>query len=484
MHILYVAFESAPFAASGGLGEVAGPLPPALLAGGADIRVILPKHGSIDENYKRKMKKIYECDLEIGWHHQYCGIETLTHRGVRYYFVDNEQYFKRDAPYGYEDDGERVVFFCRAVVEWLWDLSHNRGFEIDLIHANDWHASLVPVFLREHHGDDPFYQRIKTVITVHNLKHQGWFKPYYLGDMMRLAGYSRAEVDLAYGDRLNFLKGGLLYSDMITTVSPSYALEIQGQYYGEQLDPILRLRAQNVVGILNGIDKDVYDPVSDPLLYYPFDDTFEGKAQGKAALQEAFALPVKAKTPLLVMVSRLVEQKGFDLLRDILDELLKEDVQLVVIGSGDKCYSDMLLYFAAKYPQKMIAWIGFDQEVAHRIYAAGDIYLMPSRFEPCGIAQMIAMGYGTVPVVRETGGLRDSVKPYWHGREDADGIGFTNYDSREFLDAIHHALHLYRQEPKVWRRLMCNGFHKDFSWERSALHYLEIYRDLLGEGSE
>lgn len=484
INVLYVAFEAAPFAKSGGLGEVAGTLPKAIAKEGCDVRVILPKHGAIDEKYQRKMETIYVGDIELGWRHQYCGIQTLLHQGIRYYFVDNEYYFKRDIPYGYEDDGERVVFFCRAVVNWLWDLWLQHDFRTELLHCNDWHTALIPVYLREHHGDDMFYRPIKTVYTVHNLKHQGWFPLEYLGDMMQLAGHSRALADLAFGDRLNFMKGGLLYADMITTVSPRYVEEIQTPYYGEQLDGVLRLRSQNLVGILNGIDKELYDPSRDTLLFHTYGIDFEDKAKNKEALQKAYHLPVMPDTPLLVMVTRLVEQKGFDLLAQIMEPLLGEDIQLVVIGNGNKDYSDMLLYYAGRFPQKMIAWIGFDEAEAHKIYAAGDIFLMPSRFEPCGISQMIAMRYGTVPVVHETGGLKDSVKPYWPGREDADGFGFANYISGEFLDAIRHALYVYREQPAIWNRLRENGFKKDFSWQHAAKAYLTVYQNLLGEQSQ
>ncbi len=486
MQILYVAFEADPFVKTGGLGDVAGSLPRAIAGGDTEIRVILPKHRSITDRWQKKMSPLFSGTVQLGWRNQYCGIDEMHHQGMHYYFVDNEYYFNREPIYGYEDDGERVAFFCRAVLETLQDFTHMGGFCPDLLHCNDWHTALIPVMQKENYRNAAPYRDIKTVFTIHNLKYQGIYSHTLLNDMLHLAGNEGAAQNLDYDGCLNFMKGGILYSDKVTTVSPSYAREIQTPYYGEGLDAILRNRKEDLTGILNGIDTELYDPAKDPLLYQTYGADFNGKVENKKALQQELDLPVLAETPLFTIVSRLVEQKGFDLLAHILEEFLQEEVQFVIVGTGDKKYEGLFAHFAWKYRDKLRALLQFDNGLAHKAYAAGDVLVMPSKFEPCGISQMIAMRYGTLPLVRETGGLKDSVKPYLPGREDGDGFSFPNYNAHELLFKMKDAAHLYRNERALWHRLMANARRRDFSWMHSAAAYRSLYRELFParEGAE
>lgn len=480
LNILFAAFEAVPFLKTGGLGDVAGSLPAALRGDGCEVRVMLPKFDAIPPEYRARMTHLADFRVRLGWRDLYCGIETLEEGGVTCYFIDNEYYFKRGGPYGYFDDGERIAFFSKAVVE---SLQYLPDFRCDVLHCNDWHTALAPVFLREFYQGLPLYENVKTVLTVHNLKFQGQMSDSVLGDILGLAHIPAAARQLrSDSGSVNFLKGGLCYSDLLSTVSPTYAEEIKSAFYGERLDGVFRRRADVLSGIRNGIDTARYDPASDPQLAARFSrDELSGKAVCKAALQRELGLPEEERTPLVILVGRLTEQKGLDLLQRVLDELLAQPVQLAVLGTGERRYEDMLRYFAWKYGEKMRALLTFDEPLSRRMYAGADLLLMPSLFEPCGLAQMIAMRYGTLPVVRETGGLRDSVQPYNRFTGEGTGFSFANYNAHEMKDALCRALLLYREEPERFRALVRNAMEVDFSWDRAAREYRALYRRLHPE---
>jgi starch synthase len=478
MKILYAIFEAAPFAKSGGLGDVGGALPMFLNENGHDARVIMPKHDAIPSRFKSEMKPLFNFQVQLGWRSQYCGVEKLKHRGVIYYFIDNEYYFKRDSLYGHGDDAERVAFFCKAA---LLFLTHLESFKPQVIHCNDWHTSLIPVMLKEHFGSHPYYYDVKSVISIHNLKYQGIVGSDFLGDVLDMAGHVAARENMAWGGAINFLKGALHYADAITTVSPTYAKEIMTPYYGEGLDGVLRWREDHVTGILNGIDYGEYDPASDGRIFKTYKSASfrAGKSFNKKRLQAELSLPESEETPLLVMIGRLTEQKGLDLVAHVMEELLyADDVQVAVLGTGDWRYEEMFYYFANRYPEKMAARVTFDETLARKMYAGGDALLMPSKFEPCGIAQMIAMKYGTVPVVRETGGLRDTVLPYNKFTYEGTGFSFTNYNAHELLFTIREAVRVYREDPSAWRVICENACAADFSWRTSAEGYTALYEDI------
>jgi starch synthase len=402
----------------------------------------------------------------------------LTHKGVVYYFIDNEHYFKRDSLYGYGDDEERSAFFCKAT---LLCLTHLEDFKPQIVHCNDWHTALIPVMLKEYFGDHPYYYDIKSVISIHNLKYQGVTGRGFLWDVLDMADHVAAREYLAFGDAVNFLKGALHYANAITTVSPTYAQEIMTPYFGEGLDGVLRWREEYLTGILNGIDYSEYDPAIDGRIFrtYTCDNTDEGKAFNKKKLQAELALPEEADTPLIVIVSRLTEQKGLDLVAHIMEELLYAgDVQLAVLGTGDWRYEEMFYYFANRYPDQTAVRITFDETLARKIYAGGDILLMPSKFEPCGITQMIAMKYGTLPVVRETGGLHDTVVSYNRFTGEGTGFSFANYNAHELLFTIREAAGIYRNKRAVWRGIQKNACTADFSWQASAERYAALYDEI------
>ena len=474
LRVLFAAFEAVPFMKTGGLGDVAGSLPQALKAEGCEIRVMIPKFGSIPEQYKNRMTHVTEFIVNLGWRNLYCGIDKLTHNGVIYYFVDNEYYFKREKAYGYFDDGERIAFFSKAIVESLQYLS---DFQCDVLHCNDWHTALVPVFLREFYQGLPLYQNVKTVMTVHNLKFQGQMSDYVLGDVLGLAGIPAAAEQLRFDrDSVNYMKGGLSYSDVLTTVSPTYAEEIKTAFFGEHMEEIFRRREGILHGILNGIDTVTYDPENDEALPARFTaGDLSGKAVCKAALQKELGLIEDPNVPLVVMIGRLTSQKGLDLLRFILNEILDNSIQLAILGTGDQEYEDVFRSAALQSGGRMSAQIRFDDALSHRMYAGADMLLMPSLFEPCGLSQMIAMRYGTLPIVRETGGLRDSVTPYNQFTGEGTGFSFANYNAHEMLYTIQGAARLYREEPEIWSGLMSNAMAADFSWARAAEQYMELY---------
>ncbi|MCC2866159.1 glycogen synthase GlgA [Ihubacter massiliensis] len=476
--VLYAIFEADPFIKTGGLGDVGGSLPAALCKTGVQVRVILPKLASIPQEFKSRMITITQFEVPLGWRRQYCGIQMLREKGVTYYFVDNEYYFKRSGPYGYEDDGERTAFFCKSVLECL---QHLPDFFPDILHCNDWHTALIPVFLREQYMEAPKYTRLRTVFSVHNLKFQGIFPKSMLADVLGLAHSRSASDQLAFEGSINYLQGALYYSDRLTTVSPTYAKEIRTAYYGEHMEEIFRRRSSVLTGILNGIDQSKYSPAKDRCLYerYRPSSFQQGKAANKRALQEELGLKRDESIPLLVIISRLTEQKGLDLVLGILDELLCERVQLAVLGVGDAKYEDAFRGYQARMPQKVRACMTFDAPMSSKFYAAADILLMPSKFEPCGLSQMAAMRYGTIPIVRETGGLADSVIAYNQYEDTGDGFSFANYNAHELLFTIKSALDLYTNRRASWDALAVRAMKKNFSWKASAEKYAALYRDLI-----
>lgn len=478
LRILFATCECVPFIKTGGLGDVAGSLPAALNAAGCDCRVILPKHGAIPQQYRDAMEPVCTFTVPLSWRMQYCGLEQLVLDGVTYYFLDNEYYFKRERPYGYFDDAERMAFFSKAIVEAMQYLP---GFFPNVLHCNDWHTALAPVYLREEYFTTEQYRSVRIVMTVHNLKYQGVFSDSVLGNVLGLEQYPSAADQLRWqGGAVNFLQAGLRYADRLSVVSPTYAEEVCTAYYGEGLDSLFRERHSILHGILNGIDPHQFDPQTDPSIPSHFSAQDPGgKTACKLALQQELGLTVNASIPMLVLISRLVEQKGLDLLTFMLEELLREDLQLVICGVGDEKYESAFRYWAGQLPQKLSANILFSEPFSHKLYAAGDLLLMPSQFEPCGLSQMICMRYGTLPLVRETGGLKDSVIPYNQYTGEGNGFSFANYNAHELLHCIQYAAGIYRSEPEHWAALQQHAFAADFSWARSAQQYIDMYRALF-----
>lgn len=477
--VLFVAAEAVPFAKTGGLADVAGSLPKQLRTQGVDVRVIMPKYSSIPAEYREQMSLRHKTTVPVGWRQQYCGVEELEYEGVPFYFIDNEAYFKRSELYGYYDDAERFAYFCRAVLEVLPDLD----FVPDVVHCNDWHTGMVSVFLNAHYRHQLSYQNIRTIFTIHNLRYQGVFAKEIVPDLLGL-GWEYFTADrLEFYDQVSFMKGGIVFSDIITTVSRTYAEEIQHEYFGERLEGLLYKRRDDIVGIINGIDYDVYNPATDNHLAVRYDaGSVDQKCEIKVKLQEQLGLPVRRSTPLLAVISRLVAPKGLDLIVHILDELVSgEDVQLVVLGTGEFRYENLFQQAAWKYPNKVSANIHFSEELAHQLYAAADIFLMPSQYEPCGIGQLIALRYGALPVVRETGGLKDTVQPYNKYTGLGNGFSFSNYNAHELLFTVKRALGLYYDKP-VWTKIVQNAMQTDYSWLQSAQQYQSIYHRLHSEG--
>lgn len=478
MKILYVAAEAVPFAKTGGLADVAGSLPKALKADGVDVRVIMPKFGKIPEAYRNAMEHVYDGELPVAWRKKYVGLDKYELDGVTYYFVDNEEYFNREGFYGYDDDAERFSFFSRAVL----DLLPEMDFWPDVIHTNDWHAGLVNVFLKLEHMGDARYERIKTVYTIHNLKYQGVFPKDVMPDVLGLDWKYFNNGDLEFYDAVNFMKGGIIYADAITTVSKTYAKEIQYPYFGEHLDGLLRSREQDLSGIVNGIDYSVYNPRTDKYIFETYDEeSLDRKLDNKIALQKSLGLPERRNVPLIAIVSRLVEPKGMDLVVRMMDEILQhEDIQLVVLGTGEKRYEDWFKGLAWRYPKKVSVNIYFSNELAQRIYAGADIFLMPSNYEPCGIGQLIALRYGTIPVVRQTGGLKDTVQQYNKYTQEGNGFVFENYNAHEMMYALKRALSFYGNY-EIWHKIQFNAVQADYSWKRSAKEYEALYERLTAK---
>lgn len=475
MQIVFASAECAPFVKTGGLGDVAGSLPAALVRAGAEVIVMVPKYATIKDEYKAQMEHFSDFYVSLGWRNEYCGLEKLEHDGVTYMFVDNERYFARDYPYGFFDDGERFAFFSKAITESLQHLPE--GFECDILHCNDWQTALAPVFLREFYQGLPLYDRVKTVFSIHNVAFQGQFSDTVMEDILGVAHIPAAATQLRCDAcSINYMLGALHYADAITTVSPTYAGEIQTPEFGEGLDGVLRERSYALQGILNGIDVAAFDPATDKRIAanYTIDDR-GGKAVCKAKLQEELGLEVRDDRPLMVMVTRLTRQKGLDLVMYALDRILAGGVQVAVLGTGDRDYEDGLRYFQDKYPGTMAARIEFDPALSQRMYAAADMFLMPSKFEPCGLSQIIAMRYGTLPIVRETGGLKDTVIPYNEFTGEGTGFSFSNFNGDEMGDAVFRAARLFWDNRDAWNQLVTQAMSQDFSWTRSADKYLDLY---------
>lgn len=475
MQIVFASAECAPFVKTGGLGDVAGSLPAALVRAGAEVIVMVPKYATIKDEYKAQMEHFSDFYVSLGWRNEYCGLEKLEHDGVTYMFIDNERYFARDYPYGFFDDGERFAFFSKAITESLQHLP--AGFECDILHCNDWQTALAPVFLREFYQGLPLYDRVKTVFSIHNVAFQGQFSDTVMEDILGVAHIPAAASQLRCDAcSINYMLGALRYADAITTVSPTYANEIQTPEFGEGLDGVLRERSYALQGILNGIDVAGFDPATDKRIAanYTVEDR-SGKAVCKAKLQEELGLEVRDDRPLMVMVTRLTRQKGMDLVMYALDRILAGGVQVAVLGTGDRDYEDGLRYFQDKYPGTMAARIEFDPALSQRMYAAADMFLMPSKFEPCGLSQIIAMRYGTLPIVRETGGLKDTVIPYNEFTGEGTGFSFTNFNGDEMGDAVFRAARLFWDNREAWNQLVTQAMSQDFSWTRSADKYLDLY---------
>ena len=474
MKVLFAAAECVPFVKTGGLADVVGALPAALRKAGHDVRVVMPYYAAIPDRFRDKMTRIAEIEVPVGWRMVYCGILTLAHDGVTYYFLDNEDYFKRDGLYGYGDDGERFAFFSRAALEILKPV----GFQADIVHAHDWHAGVVPVLLHKHYRHDPFYMHMGTVFTIHNLQFQGNFPSDMLWDQLGLDREYFEHGQVEYHGQISYMKAGLVFSDHVTTVSPTYAEEIRTPYFGEGLDGELRYLGAKLTGILNGIDDKSYNPATDPHIYMKYRTNLDKKRENKLALQRELGLPERKEVPLVGMVSRLTAQKGFDLVAEALYGLMEhDDIQLVILGTGDHNFERYFLDQSLRYPHKLSAQIRFDERTARMIYAGADIFLMPSRFEPCGISQMLAMRYGTLPVVRETGGLKDTVQPYNEYTGEGNGFTFGPATAHDMIYTLRRAFHFYHL-PDHWKRIVKNAFAGDYSWRSSAGKYVDLYGEI------
>lgn len=473
MKVLYVASEAVPFIKTGGLADVAFSLPKELRKLGIDIRVVIPKYKNIPEEFKINLSVLREISVPVGWRNQYCGIQYLEYDGVPYYFIDNEYYYKRDGIYGFYDDGERFAFFDRAVLEMI----ENIDFKPDIIHCNDWHTGMIIPLLDAHYREKSAYRNIKTIFTIHNLKYQGVFQQEILGDLLNL-GQEYFNVDkLEFYGGVSFMKGGINYADMVTTVSESYAKEIQSPEFGEKLDGLLKKRNKDLYGIINGIDYDIYNPEKDPEIFSNYAvDSLENKETNKLQLQALLKLPMQKDIPIIGMISRIDVMKGFDLVVSIIEELLSLDIQLVVLGTGDPYFEAIFKDLADKYSEKLSANIMFSSSYAHKIYAGCDMFLMPSMFEPCGLSQLIALRYGTIPVVRETGGLKDTVNSYNEFTEEGNGFSFNSYNAHDMLFTIKRALGFYKDK-SIWNKIIGNAMGGEYSWNGAAHIYEKLYNN-------
>ncbi|WPC40593.1 glycogen synthase GlgA [Clostridium sp. JS66] len=475
LKILFTAAEAHPFIKTGGLGDVAYSLPKALRELGIDARVIIPKYSNISSNFKSKMNHINNFDVPVGWRNKYCGLEYYEFNGVPFYFIDNEYYFKRNNLYGFFDDGERFSYFCRAVLE---SMKYMGDFVPDIIHCNDWHTGMIPVLLNEHYKKKNEFINTRTIFSIHNLKYQGVFGKENLGDLLSLGEEYFNEDAVKYYDAISFMKAGINFSDIITTVSKSYAEEIKTPFYGENLDGLLCSKDYKLHGIVNGIDYELFNPNTDNHIHYRYNSsTTYNKVKNKTKLQKILNLPQNENIPIISIISRLVSQKGLDLVASIVEQLLAMDIQLVILGTGDDCFQDMFQYFSHIYPSKISTNIKFDNCLAQQIYAGSDMLLMPSLFEPCGISQLISLRYGTIPIVRETGGLKDTITPYNQYTEEGNGFSFKNYNAYEMLDIIKYAIKIYNNK-KAWNKLMKKAMLEDNSWKNSAKTYIDLYKTL------
>ena len=476
MKILYITSESVPFLKTGGLADVAGSLPAYLKTKGIDIRVVMPLYSQIPQEYKRDMDFQGYFYVDLGYRHQYAGVLSYVYKDVTYYFIDSEYYFARYNVYGELDDGERFIFFSKAALM----LTKFLDFKADILHSNDWHSGLVPLYREDFARGDSFFGDMKTVHTMHNLKYQGIFPAEILEDVAGLSEkYYFHEDGLKYYDMINMMKAGIVYSNALTTVSKSYAQEIRYPFFGEDLEGIISQHGGKLRGIVNGIDYGEYNPKTDKLISKNYDlKTIKDKKVNKLAIQKKYNLKVDENIPVVSMVTRLVEMKGLELVARILDELLQEDVQFIMLGTGDQKYEDMFRYFQGKYPDKVAARVYFDEKEAHEIYAGSDIFVMPSMAEPCGISQLISLRYGTIPVVREVGGLKDTVEPYNRYTGEGNGFSFKNFNAHELLFSIKEALYYY-SDKKVWNDLIKAAMNSKNDWEKSADEYIKLYKNLI-----
>ena len=479
MKVLFALSECVPFVKTGGLADVAGALPKELKKLGTEVRVILPNYSLIPAKFRETFQFEKAIKVQVGYRSQYCGIFTAEHDGITYYFLDNEYYFYRDSLYGHYDDGERFSFFSKAVLECIPHLD----FSPDVIHCHDWHTAMVNFLLNAHYRQNPLYKDIKTVFTIHNLQFQGIFPYEVMSELLGLGHQYFNSEQLEFYGNVNFMKGGIIASDIVTAVSPTYKEEIKHPFFGEKLDGLLRKYSHKLIGIVNGIDDAVYNPKTDDVISATFDSDFlEGKAENKQALQHYFGLPEKENTPIIAMVTRLTKQKGLDLVSHVFHNLIQEDVQFIVLGSGDREFENFFNQMAIKYPNKVKIYIGFNEGLAHQIYAGADLFLMPSQFEPCGLGQLIALEYGTIPIVRETGGLNDTVHSFNESTGNGNGFTFKNFNAHDMLHTIRRAINFYHQKD-TWSSLVQKALSQDYSWMQSAKKYNEIYEDLLADST-
>ena len=475
MKVLFAASEAHPFIKTGGLGDVMGALPQSLTELGVEARVVIPKYKNIKDELKQNLQFIKWFTVPVGWRNQYCGVFQYKYKDVVYYFIDNEYYFNRDGLYGYYDDGERFAFFNRAVLEFIKEID----WKPDIINCNDWQTGMVPVLLNLEYKNNEFYSNMKTVFSIHNLLFKGSFVPNVLPELFGYDYMPLTNGSVELNGSVSFLKGGINYSDQITTVSNTYAEEIKTQQYGEGLDGLLRCKSDFLKGIVNGIDYEEFDPEKDNLIFKNFTwDSISDKVENKLSLQKELGLPQRAETPMIGLISRLTHQKGCDLIVSIIDRLLQKDIQFIVLGTGDYWYEETFKNLQYRYPDKVSANIKFDNSLAHKIYAATDMFLMPSLFEPCGLGQLIALRYGSIPIVRETGGLKDTISPYNKYTGIGNGFGFKNFNSNELMQIIEYALTIYNDK-NAWNNIIRQAMNSDNSWEKSAMQYKLLYEDVV-----
>ena len=479
LKVLFATSEATPFVKTGGLGDVGGSLPPALRHAGCKVSVVMPKYSTIPWEFVEKMQHVAEFGVPLAWRNVWCGVEHLSYRDIDFYFIDNEDYFKRDTCYGHFDDGERFAFFSKAILE---AMEHVEGMRCDVLHCNDWQTALAPVFLREFYRGIDYMDNVRTIFSIHNVQFQGQYSDKMLGDVLGLEGTPAADQLRMDKDSIDFMKGACLYSDMLSTVSPTYANELKTPYFGEHLEWVFQQRADALHGVLNGIDMADWNPASDPRIPQNFSaKDLSGKAACKAALQQELGLAVDPTRPLVVNVGRLTKQKGLDLVNYAFETLMSRGVQVAVLGTGDPAYEDSLRYFAGRFPGQAAACITFDNNLAHRMYAGADLFLMPSQFEPCGLSQMISMRYGTLPVVRETGGLADSVHAYNKYTGEGDGFSFANFNADEMASCLLEACEVFWTQPDAWRQLQLQAMAVDFGWGIAANDYIDLYHQLHPE---
>ena len=472
MNILFVSSEATPFAKSGGLGDVIGTLPSELVKRGISAGIMIPLYKSIKEKYASSLVLLETFNVQLAWRNQYCGLYTIRESGVDYYFIDNEQYFKRDRYYGYYDDGERFAYFSKAAIEAVKHIEKKP----DIIHCSDWQTALIPIYLRTLYEQDAYLRDIKTVFSIHNIEYQGRFNPYITGDILGLS--QEDEKLMIDGDSINLMKGAIKTSDALTTVSRSYAYELCDPFFAAGLQDTIARYSFKLRGIINGIDTSQYDPQTDKNLRYSFSaEKMEGKLKNKEALQEELGLEVNREVPVISMITRLVSHKGVDLVQKVYDEIMALGVQLIILGTGDREYEEFFSWKASQYEGRAVMLNCFSSELASRIYASSDMFLMPSKSEPCGLAQMIASRYGTVPIVREAGGLRDSIEPFNPVSRKGNGITFRSFDAYDMLDAIKRALEIY-SDHRLWKHLTANAMKKDFSWDGPVEEYMDLYKEL------